>query len=108
MDGRVYQLLGYTQGGGWGRYARPLSEAVRSFGPLRESWAFEVQPKKLKLVDLERNLSVAEFARRYPSSVPVATVALLNQVEPTGTLKAGQLAKQVVGGGGTRAAGLEQ
>ena len=107
LENRVYQLLGYTASGDWNRYGRTLSSAVQSFGPLRERWAFEVQPKRLKLVNVDRNLSVAEFARRYPSTVPVDTVALLNQVEPTGTLKAGQLAKQVVGGSMTQAASLE-
>lgn len=107
LENRVYQLLGYTASGDWNRYGRALSSAVQSFGPLRERWAFEVQPKRLKLVNVDRNLSVAEFARRYPSTVPVDTVALLNQVEPTGTLKAGRLAKQVVGGSMTQAASLE-
>lgn len=107
MDGHVYQLLGYAASSGWSRYQTALSSAVRSFGPLREGWALEVQPRRLKLVALERDLSVAEFARRHPSTVPVDTVALLNQVDPAGTLKAGQLAKQVVGGSGTQAASLE-
>jgi predicted Zn-dependent protease len=98
MDGRVYQILGYTPANEWSRYGRLLEASVESFAPLRERWAFEVEPKRLRLVTVNQTLSVDEFARRYPSTVPVSTVALLNQLEPGGTLKAGQLAKQVIGG----------
>ena len=96
-QGRVFQILGYTASQDWGSYGRMLTSSVQSFEPLRDRSAFDVQPKRLKLVTVEGGLSIAEFTRRYPSTVPDATVALLNQVEPGGTLKAG-IAKQVVGG----------
>lgn len=107
MGGRVYQLLGYTASADWSRYARALTGAVQSFAPLREAWALAAQPKRLKVVRLDRGLTVAEFTARYPSTVPAATVALLNQVDPTGTLAAGSLAKQVVGGSGLEAGSPE-
>jgi predicted Zn-dependent protease len=98
MDGRVYQLVGYAASADWSRYARALTGAVQSFAPLREPWALDAQPKRLRIVRLDRDTTVAEFTRRYPSTVPPATVALVNRVDPTGTLAAGRLAKQVVGG----------
>jgi len=43
--------------------------------------------------------SLAEFAQRYPSSIPVAELAIVNQVEsPTTRIAAGTLLKQVAGG----------
>ncbi len=43
-------------------------------------------------------MSLERFAERYPSTVPVATLALINGVEEGGTLAAGRMAKRVVGG----------
>lgn len=43
-------------------------------------------------------MTLAEFARQYPSTVPDATLALLDRAEPAATLPSGRLAKRVVGG----------
>ena len=97
---RVYQLVGYTRAEAWGLYARPLTSAVGSFAPLRERSVLEAQPRRIELVRVEREMSVAEFQRRHPSTVPDSTVALVNQLRPGETLKAGRLAKRIVGGRG--------
>jgi predicted Zn-dependent protease len=97
-EGRVYQIVGYAGAWDWPRYRSLLSGALGSFSPLRERWALEAQPRRVAIVTLERDMTLAEFTRRYPSTVPDATVALINQVEPGGTLAAGRLAKRVVGG----------
>ena len=96
-EGRVYQLVAYAGAYDWTRYRSLLSSALASFGPLRERWALEAQPRRVTLVALDRDTTLAEFTSRYPSTVPDATVALLNHVEPGGILPAGQLAKRVVG-----------
>jgi len=102
--GRVFQLLGYTAAANWSRYGRSLSQAVSSFGPLRERWALDVEPRRLRVVPVQSEMSVEEFGRRHPSSVPEAEVALINHLTPGETLKPGQLAKQVVGGKGLQTA----
>jgi len=44
-------------------------------------------------------MTLAEFAQRYPSAIPVAELAILNQVESTSAqIPAGTLLKQVAGG----------
>ena len=97
-EGRVYQLVGYSRALDWPRYRSLLAGAIGSFSPLRERWALEAQPRRLALVTLERDMTLADFTRLYPSTAPDATVALINQLEPGGTLAAGRLAKRVVGG----------
>jgi hypothetical protein len=47
---------------------------------------------------LDRDMTIVEFMRQYPSTVPGDAVALLNQFEPGALLPAGRLVKRVVGG----------
>jgi predicted Zn-dependent protease len=99
-EDRTFRLLGYAAAADWARVGDTLGRAVTSFAPLRESWALQAEPRRIAVVSPERDMTLAEFGARYPSTVPDATVALLNGLEPGGTLKAGQLAKRVVGGRG--------
>ncbi len=96
--GRVYRLLGYAGAYDWPRYRSILSAAAASFSPLSERWALDARPRRLEIVALDGDMTLAEFARRYPSTVPDATLAVLNRAEPGETLPAGRLAKRVVGG----------
>ena len=96
--GRVYRLLGYAGAYDWARYRPLLSAALASFSPLSERWALDAEPRRLEIVALERDMTLAEFARRHPSTVPEVTLARLNRAEPGETLPAGRLAKRVVGG----------
>jgi predicted Zn-dependent protease len=71
---------------------------MTSFGPLTDPAALGVQPSRLKLVKVEQELSLEEFNRRHPSNAPLEKIALINGLEKGARLKAGQLAKIVVGG----------
>ncbi len=98
--GRVFQLVGYTSANAWGQYGRTLSSAVSSFGPLRDRSLLDAKPRRLELVTLDREMTVAEFDRRYPSTVSESTVALVNHLQAGERLKAGRLVKRIVGGQG--------
>jgi len=56
-----------------------------------------VQPKRLALVNLERQMALPEFARAYPSTVEIGTLGLINGVGANEMLPRGE-AKRVVGG----------
>jgi hypothetical protein len=44
-------------------------------------------------------MSLEQFNRQYPSTVPLQELAIINQVEdPSSPLQAGRLVKRVVGG----------
>ena len=44
-------------------------------------------------------MSFANFAQRYPSTIPIEELAIINQVESTSqTIPAGTFVKQVTGG----------
>jgi predicted Zn-dependent protease len=100
LEGRIYRLIGYTGRADWGRYSRSFGNALASFGPLRERWALQVEPHRVEVVVPRRELTLAQFVERYPSTVPESTVATINQLGRGETLKAGRQAKRITGGRG--------
>lgn len=100
VEGRVLALLGYTGSADWNRYGRTLTATTETIAPLTERWALEVEPRRIDVVIPDGEMTLAEFNQRYPSTVPVREIALLNQLGEGETLAAGKSAKRVVGGRG--------
>jgi predicted Zn-dependent protease len=97
--GTTYGILAYTGAGKLQAYDATFRRGIGSFRELNDPAALNVQPARLELVKLDQAMTVAEFNQRYPSSVKVEEVALINGVQtPSATLKAGELYKRVVGG----------
>ncbi|MEX2117310.1 MAG: M48 family metalloprotease [Bacteroidota bacterium] len=95
-DGRVYQLLGYTSQSRWSAYEQGITLAIGSFDRLTDGSILSAQPQRLKIVTIAKAMSLTEFNRQYPSGTSLEVLALINQVEQNGQLRAGQ-AKRVVG-----------
>jgi predicted Zn-dependent protease len=98
LEGRVYRLVGYTGRTDWSRYSRSFGAALQSFGPLRERWALDVEPRRIEVVVPRQEMTLEQFTAAYPSTVEASTVALINQVQEGDTFKAGRQAKRVIGG----------
>jgi hypothetical protein len=64
---------------------------------LTDPTILNVQPQHLDVLVLDRRTTIAELAQQRPAPVPVATLALLNQVEENTALEPGRLVKWVVG-----------
>ncbi len=75
-----------------------MNATLNSFRALTDPAALNVQPLRIELVTLDRSMTLTTFAQRYPSEVPVETLALLNQVELTEVMRQGTLVKRVVRG----------
>ncbi len=95
---RTFQLLGYTARDRWSSYSSVIEGSLRSFAPLSDPEILKIGPARLDIIELDRAMTVEEFNARYPSSIPLEQVALLNQVELGGQFSKGQLVKRVVGG----------
>jgi predicted Zn-dependent protease len=100
-QGQVFQLLAMAEKDKWKGYRDGLEGTMASFSRLTDAKALAAQPRHMKVIKLKRAMTLEEFAKAYPSTVPIETVALVNHVEPGGRLEAGRLAKQVLGGSGT-------
>ena len=99
-EGKVFQLLALSTAGGWSKYEPTAEAALATFGRLADRSALDVQPRRLEIVRLSKAMTLEEFNRQYPSSVPLDTVALVNHAEPATRFEAGRLVKRVVGGMG--------
>lgn len=96
--GGSLMLVGYTAASGVPAYAPAFQAVAASYAPLTDAAALAVQPARIELVKVPRDMSVAEFVAAFPSSVPADVVATINGVEKDGRLEAGRTAKRVVGG----------
>ncbi len=97
-DGNTYQLLGYGTRAAFSRERTALNDAIGSFQPERDPAVLGVEPARIDLVRLPRRMTVTEFQRRYPSSIPVEQVALINGVAVGDTMAKDLLVKRVTGG----------
>ncbi|MFO0583346.1 MAG: M48 family metalloprotease [Anaeromyxobacter sp.] len=98
------QLVGFAPEAALSKHDAELHAALASFGPLTDRAALDVKPARVKLVKLDRDQTVAEFMAAHPSNADPKLVALINGVDEGGRMKAGTLAKQVVGGPPAQAA----
>ena len=97
--GTTFGLMGYTPGGKLSSYDRLFQSAIRSFDQLRDRSKLEVSPARVELVKLNQSMTLEQFNSRYPSSISVGELAIINEVEdPASPLQAGRTVKRIVGG----------
>jgi len=95
---QVFQLLGYSQSNNWRNYAPEIERAMQSFQRVSARELGPIEPWKVDLVRIDRPMTLREFDQQHPSTVPLAKVALLNNVDVGTQLPAGQVVKRVIGG----------
>ncbi|UCF20245.1 MAG: M48 family metalloprotease [Gemmatimonadota bacterium] len=93
----TYQILGYTVANKMNTYTTTFRASLGSFNRLTDKAALGVQPKRLDLVTIDRSMTLEEFARVHPSTVPLATLELINGVQQGASIPRGTLVKRVVG-----------
>jgi predicted Zn-dependent protease len=97
-DGKVYRILGYTSAQRFRNYSDEFSSAIGSFGRVTDRNALNVEPKRVDVVSLPSSMTLEEFSRRYPSTVDLETVAIINQADVNTRFPAGTEVKRIVGG----------
>jgi predicted Zn-dependent protease len=97
--GTTFGLMGYTPAGKLSSYDQLFQSTIRSFDQLRDRSKLEVSAAKVELVKLNQPMTLEQFNSRYPSSISVGELAIINDVEDSAsTLQAGRTVKRVVGG----------
>jgi len=97
--GTTYGIIGYTAAGGLRSYDQAFRSTAASFRQLTDPTALNVRPARIQLVKVDQPMTLAQFNQRYPSSVKIEEVALINGVEgPDAALRPGQQYKRVVAG----------
>lgn len=95
--GAVFGLIGYAPEASWTANQAAAERALRSFRPLTDPAALNVQPQRLDILKLDRRTTIEAMARQRTSPASAATLALINQVELQTPLASGRLIKWVVG-----------
>jgi predicted Zn-dependent protease len=95
--GNVYQLVAYTPAQLFQQYQGLFRQVVGSFGPVSDPSVLNVRPNRVSIVRLPQAMTLAEFNRRYPSTIPIEELAIINEVATAGTtLPAGAMVKRIV------------
>jgi predicted Zn-dependent protease len=98
FGGATWQLLGYTSAQGLPTYDPLFQQFMASLAPVSDPQVLNVQPARLALVKVDQPMTLQQFNERYPSSVPLEKVALINALKPGDSIPAGTTLKRVVGG----------
>jgi predicted Zn-dependent protease len=97
--GQTFGLMGYTPAGKLGAYDRVFQNTIRSFSELRDASKINVQPARVELARVPRQMTLEQFNSQYPSSIPIEQLAIINELEgPASVIPAGRTLKRVVGG----------
>ncbi len=94
--GNTYQMIGYAPAQRYPQYQRMIEATIASFGAETDPNVLNRQPQRLVPVKLDRAMTLGEFNSRYPSVVGIDELALINAVQATDRIPAGQWVKQVV------------
>ena len=98
-NGATYQVLAYAPAQRYSAYEAAFRQSLGSFAPVSDSRVLNVKPNKINIVTVQQPTSLAAFNQRTPSTIPLAELAIVNQVEdPNKPLPAGTPVKQVTGG----------
>ena len=95
----TYQLLGYSPQQRFAGNEAAIRSVIGSFRPVTDQSLLNVQPARVSVVRVDQATTLAAFNQRYPSTVPIAELALINGVsDANATIPAGTYVKRVTGG----------
>jgi predicted Zn-dependent protease len=95
---QTYVLLGLTVPQVAQQHGPSIEATLRSFRPLTDAAALNVQPARIQLVTIDQVMTGQQFVQRYPSTVPADRVYVINGIEAGTSLPRGMTLKRVVGG----------
>ncbi|MGC3997518.1 MAG: M48 family metalloprotease [Anaeromyxobacter sp.] len=75
-----------------------FERVLGSYGPITDPAAREVEPARIEVQPLARDMTVEELAKEPGGTAPPDLLALVNGVAPGARLQAGQQVKRIVGG----------
>jgi predicted Zn-dependent protease len=95
--GHTYQLLGFAPEAAWEKYHSIVVSSLGSFQRLTDEGILRMQPRHLKIITLDRGVSLSQLATQASSPLSLEVLAIINQTEVNASFKAGDRVKMVVG-----------
>lgn len=96
-SGSVFQIVGYAAEAAWAGNQAAVQRSLRSFEPLTDPAALNVQPQRIEILKLDQRSTIQMLAGQRSSPASAETLAIMNQVEVQTPLASGRLVKWVVG-----------
>ena len=96
-DGATWGITGYALAERFAAYSPLLQRAINSFERLTDPIALAVQPLHLRVDRAARVMSLQQFNAELPSSISLAELAMINGLDESVQLRAGQQIKRVIG-----------
>ncbi len=96
--GKVYRIVGYAPRSRWSGHAPTVEASMQTFARETDPRVLNVQPARVRLVQVDSETTLSELYRRRGSSLSLEKIALLNDLQPSSKLAKGDLVKLVVGG----------
>lgn len=97
LQGRTYQLLGYTTEQRWPAYESVTTTALHSFRHVTDPAVLRVQPARLTILTVGQRVSLDQLAQQHSSPVLLDILALINQTSTAAQFNAGDHVKLVIG-----------
>lgn len=92
----LYELFGLTSPEDFNRFYTSFRQIHRSFQPLEDQRILAAQPDRIELYQIQRGGTLEDVARLFPNPrVDVSQLSLLNRINPSKSLEAGQVVKVV-------------
>jgi predicted Zn-dependent protease len=95
--GATWGILGYSVAEQFNGYRSAILASSGSFQRLTDPVALAAQPMRLSIVNAPRAMSLQQFNTQMPSGISLAELALINGLDETAQLRAGQTLKRVTG-----------
>jgi predicted Zn-dependent protease len=94
----TYQIASFTTEPKLETFGNAFVDVTKSFRRVSDRAVLAVKPATMSLVRADRDMTLAEFNGRYPSSIPLGDLALINGLEQNETIRKGRMVKRVQGG----------
>jgi predicted Zn-dependent protease len=77
--GATLRLVTYSTEAGFTAYTSLFNDVMSSFAPVTQRDVLGIQASRIRVVELDREMTLSEFAERYPSDVSFEELAVINQ-----------------------------
>lgn len=94
----TYLIIGIMAPQGVAANGAAIDASIRSFRPLTDATALNVQPALMQIVTVTDAMTGQTFVQRFPSSIPAEQVYIINGMDASTNIPRGSLMKRVVGG----------
>jgi len=98
----TWGIMAYSAAERFSTYEPLFMRSIQSFERLTDPAALGAQPLRLRIENAPRAMSLQQFHAQFPSSIPLAELAMINGLDETSQIRAGQRIKRVIGTSMTR------